>query len=312
MNGIEPYDFNITVRNTNPKDAYCDVELKATLEYDDALVAKPTTAISFLEIVKSAENHTLDFMIDAHENYAYHKLSTTIDATDADESEAKRGDIMLFNGDTILVFLGTPVNNYKYVKIGHIKDADYRNEYNNPVSTMSTWNSGSTLSLEFKAEEKPVAVSKMTLTNENGRSFILPDSDTMKTLTITRTIDKAVENVQFEVKLADNTHLEYVETEIDDTTTQYVFGRKADADWFGDETVSIALKTGDSYITEPENLVKESFIISIAESSSYNAEDGTIKLSHYMYEVHNDILLVRNSNSVSITETEDEITIKLN
>lgn len=312
---LEPYEFYLKVSNSSlEENADANIVLDAKLNFDSPKTAKPTAAISFLDILKTTNNE-LTFTVDNHEKYAYCKLNTTIDTTDSEEATPQLGDIMLFNGDTILIFfneVSDTLNSYKYVKIGHITDKEHMNtqygyEYREP-STIKVWVKDNTFTLKFESIEKPNVISKITLKPENDRTFILPEHDTLKTLDVLMTVDKEVEDSEIEVVIPENFPIEYTEEATSDPkVTKLIFTRKEDSELYNlIGHIVVRSKKADSYVTSlgltPENLVNASIDIIIAKGAEYSSENNKITLNQYLYEIH-DGVVVADKNAVEINGT---------
>lgn len=172
----EDFEYNITVNNDTLKakvEAYNELEgLEKTVyyqglsqkeqyeltegnKYEGLVVEIENTRAgdSFLDIIN---NKKLHFVYDKLEGYAYYKLNTSIDTTGSVEYDSPvRGDILLFNGDTILIF-NEDLGNYKGVKIGHINDETFR-YYASNISMVETWLTvNSEFDLEFIPATEPV------------------------------------------------------------------------------------------------------------------------------------------------------------
>ena len=315
-NAIEPYEFYLTVTNENlSSEDPLYAELDAELIYSNIATARPTASISFIDILKE-NSRTLTFSIDKYEKYAYCKLPKSIDTTDATETTAVSGDIMLFNGDTILVFFGIPTNSYKYVKLGHIDDLTVKNQYGEDQNLLGdVWMNAETITLKFAAISKPSTVNSIELTQEDGKTFIMPDSDFDEdhTLEITRTINggdyhgdldsialtTTPEDAEFTVTESGSTLLinvadsDYEETEASITVT---------STYTDDMASSIGI--------DAKYLVNDSFEFNILNKSTVD-EDGVATLNPYLYDIKNGILIIKDPNAVKIEETENETTIIL-
>ena len=93
-------------------------------------------------------------------NYAYCKLNRSIDTANSDEiKNIKAGDILLFNGDTIMIFFKDTVNTvYEYTKLGSIVDETILVDGRLNVSSIEHWfdnNNAATLRF-IPSERKPV------------------------------------------------------------------------------------------------------------------------------------------------------------
>ena len=319
-NMIEPYEFYLKVSNMslapqNAANIILDAKLEFTgIENSGSNGASPIASIAFIDILnESTEPRTLEFEVDKHEKYAFCKLNKSIDTTNSIEATPKTGDIMLFNGDTILIFLGAPTNNYKYVKLGSITDKKFTDAYSHEVSALSTWFNADSVRIKFAPIEKPNVTSSVEIVNNNGRNYIIPDSDELedKELYLTVSIDAGtMENIDVSTNMQNSPIIfEQDGNEITVANSSSNTGRDITS------KINAKLTFTDEYVSslgiDAENLVKDSFDVSIAKSASYDEETGTISLSSKLYSIENDTLISIDDNVMSIEEDENNITITL-
>lgn len=59
-----------------------------------------------------------------HGNEKYYKLSQRLTAADEDVREIHKGDVMLFDGQYVVVFYQDFQTTYRYTRLGHVEGAD--------------------------------------------------------------------------------------------------------------------------------------------------------------------------------------------
>lgn len=104
-----------------------DVVFGYDVDEDGNPIGNPYTnraANDVLDILYSMDEPVLDFQVDEIDKYLYCNLPRSIDTKDSELiSDVKAGDIMLFNGNMIMIFFedfNNPI--YQYYKIGHINN----------------------------------------------------------------------------------------------------------------------------------------------------------------------------------------------
>lgn len=134
-------------------------------------------------------------------NYAYCKLNRSIDTANSDEiRNIKAGDILLFNGDTIMIFFKDTVNTvYEYTKLGSIVDETILVDGRLNVSSIEHWfdnNNAATLRF-IPSERKPVV---QDITISTSRDNIQSDDidNVIVSVSIPESIVTAIANNEIE------------------------------------------------------------------------------------------------------------------
>lgn len=144
----EEFEFSLSVENiteyTNSPYDTMPTTLNVTIENNVA-------GNAFLDLLPKDK---FTFIWDSIEKYAYCQLDNAIDTSNSEKpTRINAGDIMLYNGDTILIF-GENIANpmYEYVKIGSLTDERFGAM--NYSAVLYWFNSGST-DLHFIEAERP-------------------------------------------------------------------------------------------------------------------------------------------------------------
>lgn len=315
-NIIEPYEFYMNVNNKSiQQDHLANVPLSAELIFDEVETAKPISSISFIEILKEeGVNRTLEFEVNNYDKYVYCKLDKSIDTTNSVEMTPQKGDIMLFNGDTIIIFFGTPVNRYKYVKLGNIIDKEYEDPFTGKKSSFDVWFQDiDSITLEFAPVEKPEVISSIGISSLNDRNYIIPGSndESDKSLELHVNLDKGdINNTVVSV----NSDIPPIQ--INQEENNLIISNDPNNN-FRDIVSTITVKStqSDEYIQalniNVEDLVNDSFEVVVAKEATYDENTDIISLSKYLYKVENDILVGIDENVMSVEEDENSITITL-
>ena len=117
----------------------------------------PNTIIAVNGVIdKILTNATIEFKYDRHEQYIYHKFSTSVDTKDTikTNNSLNYGDIILYNGDTIIIVMDSIQNpKIQYIKLGNISD-------NN--TNIKTWfNNIDSVNITFTQYPKPITVNRI-------------------------------------------------------------------------------------------------------------------------------------------------------
>jgi hypothetical protein len=119
--------------------------------------------IKFNDTTGELEDVTYDFTIDRHEKYIFHKLSNIVDTKDTlpSSSQLDYGDIVLYNGDTILIMMDYIANpKFQFIKLGNVNDSRQ--------DLLYWFLDENVINLTFRRNEKPKVVSKIIVNyNEN-------------------------------------------------------------------------------------------------------------------------------------------------
>ena len=141
----EDYEFSPTVENIT---VYTDQMYSTMPTTLDVTIEDNIAGNAFLDMLPEDK---FTFVWDEVEKYAYCQLDKTIDTSDSvPYSRINAGDIMLYNGDTILIF-GENISNslYEYVKIGKLVTTDENEKFGRNYSTILYWFNNGTTDLHF-------------------------------------------------------------------------------------------------------------------------------------------------------------------
>lgn len=321
-NTIEPYDFFMKVSNTSvdiSADAALQGSLPVSIIYKGKLASTtpPIAQISFIDIIKDNPDG-LHFVVDRYEKYAACKLQNPIDTTNSVAETPVKGDIMMFNGQTILIFFGTPANNYKYVKIGHIDDIEYKDMFNVTRYVIENWFAQDEVDLKFEFNEKPETLDSIDVENmSDGRTFIMPESDELELRTMklgvglelneyNESIDASYKDEEINVDKKSENGITTLEisastTQKDIDTSITLKSKKTDpvieSIMNTAENQSIAL----AFVGECVNTTID-MIIANAANIEETDNGYTIVLSNKLYAVENDTLVVKDPLAATINE----------
>ena len=124
-------------------------------------------ANSVLDIIneKVANNESFIFKTGELGNYATCKLDRSIDTSSSVEiSKISAGDILLLNGDTLVIFFeDLKDNNIEYVKLGHIDDENVEYRGDDSLSSIRNWFPGEETKIEFIPSEREFVIQQLTL-----------------------------------------------------------------------------------------------------------------------------------------------------
>ena len=147
-------------------------------------------ANALLDIIYK-NNQDFTFIKDDVDDYAYCKLENSIDTAASDEvRNIKAGDILLFNGDTLVIFFKDTTNSmYEYIKLGHITDVDSYDYYRRRYSTIEHWfDYNNAATLRFIPSVRPIVVDNIDVT-VSADEF---NAESAQTLTLTVSLPEAV------------------------------------------------------------------------------------------------------------------------
>lgn len=127
-------------------------------------------ANSLLDIInekKALGDNTFTFIKGELGHYAYCRLNRSIDTSSSNEiRNIKAGDILLLNGDTLVVFFeDVDDNNVEYVKIGEIVDESVEDKYGNAQSSVYGWFEQPEVNIEFITSERETVIQELTITS---------------------------------------------------------------------------------------------------------------------------------------------------
>ena len=131
-------------------------------------------ATSLLDIINDTfnERETFNFNIGELGEYAYCKLDRSIDTSSSNEiRKIKAGDILLLNGDTLIIFFTDKNDNtIEYVKIGEIVDEKVKDRRLIDHSSIKGWFDYSSteiedksMKLEFIPSEREIVIQELTI-----------------------------------------------------------------------------------------------------------------------------------------------------
>ena len=173
---IETFEYSLTVESLDIEDVKFNKILEVKLnQYQSNGQVYPgvpyynRAANSFLDIVDekaaSSENYFV-FRKAELGDYVYCSLDRSIDTSSSVEiSRIKAGDILLLNGDTLVIYYGDVNNNLReYVKIGEITD-EFVTERAEMVSVIARWfENNAETRIQFTPSERETVIQELTLT----------------------------------------------------------------------------------------------------------------------------------------------------
>ena len=123
-------------------------------------------ANSILDMIYSGKT-SFTFRKDDIDKYIYCNLDTSIDTSSSNAiKKVNKGDILLFNGDTLMIYFENQPENsiYEYVKIGNILDQKSVGNFHDEYSTIENWfNDLDEVTLEFIPSQREVVIQKYTV-----------------------------------------------------------------------------------------------------------------------------------------------------
>ena len=159
----ETFEFTLQVKNDNVtnKNAALTIDDITATRYKDTLnvefkgyiydrsdnaetIVSPynnRAANSVLDMIYSGEVTEFNFVKDPIDKYVYCKLPRSIDTSSSNEvKNINAGDILLFNGDTLVIFFENTTNTlYEYIKLGSIVDETVQDYMGRLVSSIAHW-----------------------------------------------------------------------------------------------------------------------------------------------------------------------------
>ena len=227
---VEDFEFTLTLNNKSIEarnlavDELEGEEKILAFKYKDTLVAKINgyeydsngnetiispiynrAANALLDMIYSGEQTEFNFIKDELDAYAYCKLSRSIDTSASNEvKNINAGDILLFNGDTLMIFFEDTINtNYEYIKLGNIVDDEtvtnsvYQEQYSLPNWFSYPGENGTTI--KFIKAEREMVVDNLAISADKTE---LSNDDDDETVTITLTIPADVQAAIEDNKIA--------------------------------------------------------------------------------------------------------------
>ncbi len=191
---LPQYEYTFTLSSS-----INDNEVVATFDNTD----NPNTIIAVngvIDNILAATNNTLSFTYDEHAKYIQHKFSKPVDTKDTikplTNNSLSYGDIVLYNGDTILIMMENISNvKFQYIKLGNIDDVTMKVKY--------WFIESNTVNIKFVQAERPKIVSNITikLDDEIKNSVSLSETKLREGITVKIEIDEPeAENTQITYK----------------------------------------------------------------------------------------------------------------
>lgn len=259
------------------------------------------------------KNTEFTFKVDELNKCATCKLDNSLDTSNSEEIHTiKAGDIMLFNGDTLMIFFENKTNTlYEYIKLGEISTETVRGFYDDNYSANEHWfdsylrNDGE-ITLDFIKSEREVVIQELFLEELSEDKNVLFDNN-LEGLHIKLDIDEfakanmdSIANKQIHIEYDSSvlTVEEVSNTEENEYPKEYVIkarGRINEAadydinfwcdankvDTLKTYTVKLRVKYSPSYFEAPDTLVLNRYhtiegdtIVISAESTAH--VDGDI------------------------------------
>lgn len=124
-------------------------------------------------ILEKISGQTIHFVNDKHMGCMTYDLGIHIDTTDTlPTSKVECGDLVLYNGDTIMLFYkDIPANNvYQYIKLGHLfANKTTGAHLSDDITKIKSWLQNNDIAnIKFVASEKPETINEMTIVDDNG------------------------------------------------------------------------------------------------------------------------------------------------
>jgi len=221
---VETFEFNMQILNKSVK-AYniANEENVTTTFYKDTLDIKfggyyydnnDNTEYEVYLYVNRAANALLDmiynnekeytFIKDTLEdengndisNYAYCKLDRSIDTSNSDAiRNIHAGDILLFNGDTLMIFFKDVTNTvYEYTKLGHITDVEvksYDGRYT--YSSIEHWfDLNNAATLEFLPRERELVIDNISVNASRNTIESNDENNVIITISLPSEIEESI------------------------------------------------------------------------------------------------------------------------
>lgn len=319
----ETFEFNLSITNENVKsfnenvapDDFTSTKYKDTLAvkfkgyiYDNNYTSETEVspysnraANALLDMIYNDGITEFEFTKDDIDNYVYCQLPRSIDTSNSNEiKNIKAGDILLFNGDTIMIFFSNFQNsNYEYIKLGSIIDENVNDYSGRIVSSIQNWfNEDAIYTLKFNPSTRPTVIQELNIELVgNHENNIIYNTDT-EPFNIKVYIDDFAKEHIDEVENKE-INIEYNETLLDiqslTPTDEYkLYSVKAKEGHNFDEIVNTSISIFCD--ANKEDTVK-SINVSLRNEFEYSSFD----------EETNNLLL--NSNMYSYDEETQEIVI---
>lgn len=270
-------------------------------------------ANAFLDIIYNDNNTVFTFKKDEIDNFAYCKLPRTIDTSNSVEiKKIKRGDILLFNGDTLVIYFeDTNDLPYEFVKIGSISDVMCTNGRGISSSSIGNWfkvKGYDEFEIEFIPAEREIVIQDLVLTASEDIIFDKDEegNDNEEGIYIAVDIDEyALEHIDeiknTTIKIEYNDEL-LVVNEIEETDRHYILYniKPVSGYQFNSLKTSVIKVYCDA---NREDTIQEITITLRKRIEWAYVEDTTLVLDNLLYSIENNTLIV-NSNVNAIYDEE--------
>lgn len=151
--GLPEYEYTFTMSSTVD-------EKTVVVKFDNT--DNPNTIIAvnaIIDNILAATDNKLAFTYDRHAKYIQHKFNKPVDTKDTIKSTSKTlsyGDVVLYNGDTILIIIDNLSNvKFQYIKLGKINDTT--------MNLLYWFGALDTVDITFAQAIRPKVVSNITL-----------------------------------------------------------------------------------------------------------------------------------------------------
>lgn len=205
VNALPDYEYTFDV-TSNINNYHTEIKFDNN-DNPDTIIA--VNAI-ISEIIGNSDSGTIEFEYDEHEKYIYHKFDSVIDTKDTIEAPSKLyyGDVLLYNGDTIIIVMDyIAENRYQYIKLGSISDL----VSNSPSNTLKNWfNNTDIVDITFTQTERPITINNIDVSYNDEVvdriSMFESDFETENGVQIQITVDEpTAEQNKIKVKKSDTT-----------------------------------------------------------------------------------------------------------
>ena len=165
--------YNESIADDSTKDQFesiLDVEIKG-YQYDNNYNESEISpyynraANAFLDLIYNDNITSFTFKKDEIDNFASAKLPRTIDTSNSVEiRNIKNGDILLFNGDTLIIYFEDVVNSpYEFIKLGTIIDKEIKNKNFIMESSLQNWFNSEENIIEFIPSKRETVIQELSV-----------------------------------------------------------------------------------------------------------------------------------------------------
>lgn len=326
-------EYNETIldndRNHARFEEILDIEFKAyqydsqhnEVEADNKYLNR--AANSFLDIIYNDHQTEFTFKKDEIDNFAYAKLNRVIDTSNSEEiKNISKGDILLFNGDTIIIYFEDVENTqYEFIKLGNITDVTVRNVAGITFSSIENWfnlPNYDEYEVEFIPSERETVIQELTVTllSEDGNIiFDLTEDKELNTEGIKIAIDIDVTSEDLEKVQNKQINIEYdnsiLNVEIDNTDENHyiVYILKAKEGY----TFSKIEKTNFNIFCDAnriDTIQSQQIVLRKRIEYSYVDENNILVLSDMLYSIDGTTLII-NDALVDVVFDEETNTLTI-